>query len=81
MSLSGSACSLVRRQCWTPWMDAMPDLFSGSNAFKVDTNYGNITYGGTHTTTVNKSGGTDINAASGDVNISGDVVGGVKSGK
>ncbi len=55
------------------------DVFAGDNAFKVDTNYGNITYGGTHTT--NRSGGTDINAQSGDINISGDVVGGTKTDK
>ena len=57
------------------------DVFTGDNAFKVDTNYGNITYGGTHTTTVNKSGGTDINAQGGTINISGDVVGGGKTTK
>jgi hypothetical protein len=55
------------------------DVFTGDNAFKVDTNYGNITYGGTHT--VNRSGGTDINAQGGSVNISGDVVGGNKNTK
>ncbi len=57
------------------------DVFTGDNAFKVDTNYGNITYGGTHTTTVNKSGGTDINSQGGTINISGDVVGRGKENK
>lgn len=51
------------------------DVFVGDNAFKVGTNYGSINYGGTHTSTINRSGGTDINAQGGTVSITGDVVG------
>ena len=53
------------------------DIFTGDNAFKVDTNTGTIIYGGSgNTNTVtSRSGGTDINAQGGTANITGDVVG------
>ena len=57
------------------------DVFTGDNAFKVGTNSGTINYGGTQTTTVNRSGGTDINGQGGSINITGDVTGRDKKGQ
>jgi uncharacterized lipoprotein YddW (UPF0748 family) len=49
------------------------DVFTGENAAKLQDNYGTVQVGGTHTT--NRTGGTDINAQGGTVNLTGDIVG------
>ncbi len=51
------------------------DVIIGDNAFKTGDVYGTVTYGGSQQTTINRSGGTDVDAPGGQVTIEGDVVG------